>query len=193
MGRIDTIARSLRHTDGDRTMDQLRADVFCDLLEGRRTCQQAGSIDIRVDLTTLAGLDDRSAELSGYVPVVADVARQMTERFGPSWRVGVTDPAGDLIMSSVTRRRPDGGTRRHVQMRDQGCVYPGCRAPAQRCDLDHCIPYSEGGTTHRHQMYALCRYHHVNRHRYRWTHVRRDDGSHEWRSPLGNTYIRPPP
>ena len=56
-----------------RPIDQLRADVICDLLEGRRTSQRAGSIDIRVDLTTRAGLDDRSAELSGYGPVVADM------------------------------------------------------------------------------------------------------------------------
>jgi hypothetical protein len=35
-----------------------------------------------------------------------------------------------------------------VRCRDLTCRFPGCEAPATRCDLDHTIPYAEGGATH---------------------------------------------
>lgn len=148
MSRIDRIARSLRTPEETRTIDQLRADVFLDLLEGTRTSTINGVLDIRVDLKTLVGLENRAAELGGFGPVVADIAKRMTERFGPSWRVGVLDDSGDLVHSDVTRRRPDAAVRRHVEMRDQTCVFPGCRKPASDSDLDHRTPHAEGGPAH---------------------------------------------
>lgn len=193
MDRINRIAQSLRGCDDDRTLDQLRADVFLDLLEGGDTHRQSGTLDIRVDLETLAGLEQRPAELNGFGPVVADIARQMTERFGPSWRIGVLDQTGDLVHTEVTRRRPHAATRRHVEMRDRTCVFPGCRRPAVRSDIDHRIRYVDGGETHVDQLVALCRHHHGLRHTFNWTHVRNADGSHTWSSPLGMIYTRPPP
>lgn len=193
MDRINRIAQSLRSTAETRTIDQLRADVFLDLLEGRHDSKLRGSLDIRVDLTTLAGLDDNAADLAGFGPVIADIARQVTGRLGPSWRIGVSDDTGILVHTGVTRRRPDAGTRRQVQMRDQTCVFPGCRRPATASDLDHRIQAADGGDTHPDQLVALCRHHHVIRHRFGWTHTREVDGEQTWRSPLGATHIRPPP
>lgn len=193
MDRLTRIAKSLRGGDEARTIDQLRADVFLDLLEGKPAGRQRGTIDIRVDLTTLIGLDEGAAELGGFGPVVADIARQMTERYGPSWRVTVTDDTGDVVHSGVTRRRPGAGLRRLVESRDQTCSFPGCRAPASGCDLDHRIRVADGGTTDCHQLCPLCRHDHVVRHRYGWTHVRNPDGSYTWTSPLGVRYTRPPP
>ena len=30
--------------------------------------------------------------------------------------------------------------------RDLTCVFPWCTRPAEACDIDHVIPYAEGGT-----------------------------------------------
>ncbi len=193
MDRLTGIAQSLRGGDESRTIDQLRADVFLDLLEGRDSYGRQGTIDIRVDLATLANLDDRSAELDGFGPVVADIARQTAERFGSQWRFTLIDDVGDAVHTGTTRRRPNAALRRHVEARDATCVFPGCRTPARSCDLDHRVPVAEGGTTHAAQLVALCRHHHVIRHRFGWRHVRRSDGTHVWRSPLGAVYERPPP
>jgi hypothetical protein len=139
------------------------------------------------------GLENRAAELGGWGPVVADVARQMTERFGPSWRIGVLDGGGGMVHSGITRRRPNASLRRLVESRDPTCVFLGCREDSRSCDLDHRIRVTEGGATTEDQLVPLCRHDHVIRHRFGWTHIRNPDGSHTWTSPLGEKYTRPPP
>jgi hypothetical protein len=37
--------------------------------------------------------------------------------------------------------------RHLITVRQQRCAFPGCRRPARRCDLDHTIPYDNGGRT----------------------------------------------
>ena len=37
--------------------------------------------------------------------------------------------------------------RRHVEIRDRSCVYPGCRATTHSADLDHTIDHDHGGPT----------------------------------------------
>jgi hypothetical protein len=191
MDRIDRLARSLRTDGEERTIDQLRADVFLDLLEGHDTVSgRRGTVDIRVELTTLLGLDRKCVELARFGPLVSDVVSRLD--LSDRWQMTVTD-SGEVIDSVITRRRPTVGVRRRVEARDQTCVFPGCRMPATACDLDHRRPYSEGGLTHPDQMVALCRHDHVIRHRAGWTHRPEPGGAHTWVSPLGNTYTRPPP
>ncbi|MBT8203639.1 MAG: DUF222 domain-containing protein [Acidimicrobiia bacterium] len=65
--RINRMARSLRRDGESRTMDQIRADVFLDLLAGRSE-GAGGVVDLQVDLDTLAQLSDHprsSSEGSG--------------------------------------------------------------------------------------------------------------------------------
>jgi hypothetical protein len=144
LGRIGLLARSLKTGDETRSMDQLRADVFLDLLEGNQLGEatRRGVVDIHVDLQTLAGLAETPGELAGYGPVIADIARQIAERqHGSEWRWTLTDPDTGLpVDSGITRRRPSVGLRRSVETRNPTCVFPGCRMPSTDCDLDHRIP-----------------------------------------------------
>jgi hypothetical protein len=192
MDRVSGIARGLATAGETRTLDQLRADVFLDILEGtEHHSGRRGTVDVRVELTTLMGLDERSVEISGFGPVIAEIGRRLGRR-GSEWRLNVMD-RGHLVHSGVLRRRPTATQRRAVESRDVTCVFPGCRMPAAACDLDHRVPFSEGGTTHEDQLVALCRHDHVIRHRAGWSHRAGADGSHIWTSPLGVTYSRPPP
>lgn len=191
MNRVESIARHLATGSETRTLDQIRADIFLDLLEGNHSdTYRRGVTDIRVELTTLLNLDEKAVEIAGFGPVVKDVLA----RIDPDnrWQMVVTDQ-GQVIDTVVIRRRPTGPMRRQVEVRDQTCIFPGCRMPATNCDLDHRIPYAEGGLTHPDQLAPLCRYDHVTRHKAGWTHRRNPDGSHTWHSPLGATYTRPPP
>ncbi len=72
MRRIADLARSLKSGDEGRTIDQIRADVFLDLLEGhnQQRGNGRGAVDIQVDLKTLARLTDDPGELAGYGPVI---------------------------------------------------------------------------------------------------------------------------
>ena len=200
--RIEALARDLASIDEGRTLDQLRADVFLDLLLGTRPGDQgaSGGVHLTIDLGTLAGLNDDPGELNGYGPVVADVARQIAaDQPAAGWTWAVVDPDGAVAATGITRRRPRTGTRRGVTARRPRCVFPGCRVPAVDSDLDHTIPWSEGGRTSSRNLQPLCRHHHVHRHR-GWRYVVLDDGRIRWTSPLGRTVdvlgdatSRPPP
>jgi hypothetical protein len=96
--RINRMARSAKTAEDPRTIDQIRADILLDLLNGRDPSQKLGDgavVDIRVDLTTLTGLDDNPAEIPGWGPVISDVARQVAvEQDRAQWQVTVTDQSG---------------------------------------------------------------------------------------------------
>jgi hypothetical protein len=54
--------------------------------------------------------------------------------------------------------------RRAVIARDRHCQHPGCRRPAKWCDVDHILPWSQGGETTLGNLQLLCRYHHRLKH-----------------------------
>jgi hypothetical protein len=196
--RINRIARSLRGGGETRTMDQLRADVYLDLLCGtNHGSARRGVVDLRVDLATLAELNDRPGDLAGYGPVAADIARKIAALEPEAeWRYTVTDPAtGQPLATGTTRRRPSATTRRAVESRSPVCVFPGCRMPAVGSDYDHCIAYADGGETSEANGDPLCRHDHCIKHQAGWTYTILPDGRHEWHTALGHTYTttRDPP
>jgi hypothetical protein len=192
LGRIGLLARSLQTGGESRSMDQLRADVFLDLLEGNQTVgsSRRGVVDLHVDLPTLAGLAENPGELAGFGPVIADIARQVTERQHRSeWRWTVTDPTTGLpVDQGTTRRRPSVAQRRQVETINPTCVFPGCRMPATSCDLDHRQPWAQGGPTTTDNLVPLCRHDHRIRHQAGWKHQPLPGGDHHWTSPLGHQY-----
>jgi Domain of unknown function (DUF222) len=188
--RIDKMARSLKTTDETRTMDQLRADVFLDLLTGANGDGTAGTVHIQTDLDTLTALASHPGELNGYGPVVADIARQVTEQLDDAeWRFTVDDTAtGELVADGVTRRRPSSVLRRRVETRNPTCVFPGCRMPSVDCDLDHTRRWADGGQTTQHNQAPLCRYNHIIKDQLGWRYRKLSNGDYEWTSRLGHTY-----
>jgi hypothetical protein len=190
MDRINRIARQLHTAAETRSMDQLRADVMLDLLCGTGEHPVAGSVRVNVDLTTLAELDDHPGDLAGYGPVIADIARQAARGLtNATWEFAVVDPGtGRPVFHGTTRRRPTAHQRRAVRAADRVCVFPGCRVPAVASDLDHTIPWADGGPTTEDNLAPLCRADHCLRHQAGWTYVRTPDGDHRWTSRLGHTY-----
>lgn len=189
--RIDRLAKHLNRAAESRTIDQIRADVFLDLLTGERRDTRGGVVDLHVDLKTLAELAESPADLAGYGPVIADIARQVAEaQTDGQWRFTITDPTTGLpVHDGTTRRRPTTAQRRSVEARDQVCVFPGCRMPARQCDLDHRIPWSQRHETSTDGLAPGCRHDHVVvRHGLGWRHEPLPGGDHLWTSPLGHRY-----
>jgi hypothetical protein len=189
MRKINRLSHQVKATGDQRSIDQIRADIFLDLLKGRD--QQTGAsqavVDIQVELTTLLQLDDRPGELPGWGPVIADITRQVVdEQHEAEWRYTITDETG-VVANGTTRRRPSAGLKRLVQAKAPVCVFPGCRIPSLDCDLDHNQPWTEHGPTTEENLGPLCRHHHVIRH-HGWTIIQTDPGSYQLTSPLGHTY-----
>jgi hypothetical protein len=192
MDHVNLLAGHLRVAGETRTMDQLRADVLLDLLEGRQPQARSGRgvVDLRIDLTTLAGLDDQPADVPGWGPLVADVARRIVdEQTQAQWRVTVTDPAtGQPVWTGTTRRRPTASQGRLVTAYNPTCVFMGCRHPATRSDLDHNQPWAQGGPTISSNLAPLCARHHTAKDQGGWTLRQTLPGTYRWKSPLGHTY-----
>jgi hypothetical protein len=195
MRAINKQAMSLKSAGDERTIDQIRADIFLDLLKGRNvntSHRDRAVIDITVDLSTLAGLDDKPGEIPGWGPVIADIARQLTaEQHDAEWRYTITDPDGQVVSNGTTRRRPNQAMKRAVEAKARTCVFPGCRMPARECDIDHNQAWNDGGATTECNLAPLCRHHHVIKHR-GWTITQPKPGSYTWTSPLGHTYTTGP-
>jgi len=188
--RINQIARSLRRGDETRTMDQLRADVYLDLLQGTHyRSRSKGVIHITVDLDTLTGLTEHPGDLNGFTPVISDIARQIAQdQPDAEWRYTVTNTqTGQPLHTGTTRRRPTASQRRDVETRDTNCIFPGCRMPASDCDLDHTTTWAENGPTTHDNLTTLCRPHHLLRHN-GWNYTTLPNNTNQWTSPLGHTY-----
>jgi len=191
--RVNRIARSLKTCDETRTIDQLRADVAIDLLIGRFNPDTGGrgSVNVHVDLSTLARLDDNPADLAGYGPVVSDIARQVAEEQQQKsrWDAVVTDPeTGEPLHVVSIKRRPTTRQKNMIRALHPVCVFPGCRMPAFNCDLDHRIDHAQGGPTTVDNHAPLCRHHHIAKHEHGWSYVKTGRTTIEWTSPLGRRH-----
>lgn len=192
--RINTLAKHLSTGEEPRSMDQLRADGFIDLLLGTgHSHQRRGKkavVDIRVDLTTLAGLNNSPGDLGGYGPVIADIARQVAEdQTDQSWRYTITDPVTGLpVDGGILRRRPNRRQRRITETLYPTCVTPTCRHKATDSDIDHRKAYAEGGPTSVTNSGPLCRHDHILKHALGWTYKPIAGGDHLWTTKLGLKY-----
>ncbi len=124
--------------------------------------QGAGSgtrpeIMVIVSLEVLLGLSEDAAELPGLGPIAADVARDLAA--DGTWRAWVTDAAGVVTATGSRGYVPSAAVARAVRAREPHCRFPGCRQSAQRCDLDHAIPWPRGSTSPQ-NLGPLCRRHH---------------------------------
>ena len=208
-GLVDPLTDPLHSTDVEhipddtRTIDQVRADLLADLLLAADPSEALGTgldgiqarIQVTVAASTLAGADDRPAELDGFGPLHPDIARELAGR-NTGWSRLFLDSTG--MVTETDTYTPTEGMRRHLRARDQHCRFPGCRMPVHRCDIDHNHDHARGGKTRIDNLSHFCRGHHVLKHpdidvRHRWTARALPDGSIEWHSPLGRTYPDPAP
>ena len=199
------------------TADQRRADAFVQFFTEREvnnqlpsrevhcSAQQEGeikekiskqdrssamTINVIVDLPTLLGLADNPAELSGYGAIPASLARELATSH--LWRRFITDPiTGELLDVGREKYVPPQGLIDFIKARDKTCRFPGCQRAADFSDIDHAIPWEEGGTTSLANLGLLCRRHHRLKTHGGWKISSNPDGSCTWISPYGKEYFVP--
>jgi len=152
LGREPTMA------DLERTPGQRRADALTEMAIRSRTTPVGGRRPAPL-FTVLVGyetLHGRICELAQGIVVSpgalvpwlehADIERAV---FGPSPRVEI----------SATSRLFTGATRRGVEVRDRECTNPYCEDPEADCEIDHIVPWIDGGQTTQENGRVLCGYH----------------------------------
>jgi len=185
-------------TDDQRTLAQRLADAFVDVFDDARARldqpTQHGRRPVTslvLDFATWVGLAEHPGYLDGYGWIPAGMARRIADE--SDLRRLITDPAtGHLIDASPRIYRPNQALTDFVVDRDRICSGIGCNRPARTCDLDHAIPFSEGGTTTSDNIGAKCGRDHPLRHEGGWQVQQQPDGTTAWTSPTGHRYLKPP-
>ncbi len=68
--------------------------------------------------------------------------------------------ATEVLDVGRTQRLATPPIRAALEIRDQGCVFPGCDKPPQACQAHHIIPWWAGGATSVVNMVLVCPHHH---------------------------------
>ncbi len=200
--RLDALAATVCAHD-PRSREQRRADALGALAAGadRLGCRcarpdcaagkrpAAGPVVIHViaEQATLDGTGNTpGSELGadGLIPpeLVAELAA--SAKLVPLVHPGYAPPENGYVPSKALAD--------FVRCRDLTCRFPGCDCPAVQCDLDHTIPYSQGGLTHASNIKCYCRTHHLIKTFMGWAEQQLADGTLILTSPAGHTYVTTP-
>jgi len=164
---------------------------------------------ITVPVLGLLGITNEPAELAGHGPIPEDIARKLLNNAGTFLRV-LTDPITNIPLKELPpdRYRLREAEKTLLRALNETCSFPNCTNPALDTEIDHIIPYSEGGSTTVDNLHPGCRRHHALKHfrddkdrhgRYRqdldpdragiklrgWKASTTPDGRVAWTSPSG--------
>ena len=119
-----------------------------------------------------------SCQVPGVGPVSVAAARRLA-RDGIVKAV-LTDEADVKAVAHLGRTIP-AKLRTALEARDRTCVIPGCDE-RDELEIDHVVPYAEGGPTQLGNLVRLCRWHHDLKTYRRWRLAGRP-GKWEWIRP----------
>nr|WP_281496903.1 HNH endonuclease signature motif containing protein [Ornithinimicrobium sp. F0845] len=103
---LDESARSLKAAGDERSLDQLRADLFMERLTGQRAADDC-SIELGLVMTdkALLGLDETAARLHGFGPIPAPLARDVVRGPGNGGACATTNTSDT---TGATSADPEG-------------------------------------------------------------------------------------
>jgi hypothetical protein len=159
----ERLGRDPHVDDLARTAPQRRADAMIEMAV-RSASTPAGAsrpeplFTVLIDYPTLFGrisqLEQGPVVTPGSLLSWLDTATFERIVFAPNKRAEC----------SITSRFFTGATRRAIEVRDLQCQHEFCDRRAEECQIDHIVPYSQGGPTEQGNAQVLCGPH--NRMRY---------------------------
>jgi hypothetical protein len=136
-------------------------------------------IRVTVDLQALCA--ERGAPGFGSLgwagPITPETARRLA--CDASVVRMVTGPSGLPLDVGRAQRTVTAAIRRAVELRDGHCVFAGCDAPPEWCDVHHVVHWAHGGPTSCDNGALLCERHHTSCHEGGFT-IRRGPGTSRW-------------
>lgn len=202
--RLTSTAKHLQKDPCElRTRDQIRADLFSAWLRGVGTETAAKTkvfVTIPVQLLAegkdgegFADLPIPEAEIVGHGPIDPLTARQMFLDANAFRRV-IIDPIKSVVLDMDRRsRRATQAQRDWLILQHGTCARDGCTRLAQDAEIDHRIPWAQGGRTDIDDLRPLCPRDHVHRHRTRAIYRSRPDRTVQVITPTGFQSKPPPP
>jgi hypothetical protein len=184
------VASAVRANDDPvLTIGEKRAAALVDLILGGRA--PSVHLEVVTTLTDLLSDEPAPASLDG-VEVDLDAVREALRQSDVSLtlrRLAVDPVTGVLSGVGRTHYRVPERLREFICRRDTTCRFPGCRRRAESCQIDHAIPWDEGGVTDPGNLGALCTRHHQLKTHGGWQLVgSQPDGACDWVSPARRKY-----
>lgn len=222
--RLTDTARAVQRANPDdsRTLAQLRADAFTDLLldgevAGSRveliSDEEGGvfacdpfpmmsetdwpmgirpRVHVTVPVQTLLGTEELPATLAGYGPIAPDVARELTANAPSLYRILTHPETGTILSVGRDRYAVPPDLRAWLQLRDETCRTPGCREPAMGSEIDHTDDFARGGSTSHDNLAHLCRKCHRLKHQLAVGLEQLGGGVMRWTAPTGHSRVTYP-
>jgi hypothetical protein len=200
--RLTALAATVCEHD-PRTREQRRADALAALAAGadRLGCrcgfgdcaagQRAAATAVVIYLIAEhATIDSRSGATASEVCADGLISAELVaELAAEATLVALAHP---LDAAAEPGYVPSNKLAAFVRCRDLTCRWPGCDRPAFDCDLDHTVPYADGGPTHASNLKCYCRTHHLVKTFWGWRDQQLPDGTIILHSPSGQTYVTTP-
>lgn len=165
---ISVYASLKKHADSvlgadDRTHAQIMADTLVERVTGRSAAEPVPvSVDMVMSDECLLGLNDSAAEVRGYGPIPAAVARELVAasvstdgETASTMRRSYARPSDGALVSMESKSRTFPAALAHfVRLRDQRCRTPYCGAPI--AEIDHAKPHRHDGPTSEANADGIC-------------------------------------
>jgi hypothetical protein len=141
-----------------RTSSQRRADAMILMAVRSKDAPEDGRhprphFTVLVDFDTLHG---RICQLANGAVIAPGSLLEWMD--GATFERIVFAP-GQRIECSPTSRFFAGATRRAIEVRDLECTHEYCDLPAERCQIDHIVPWNKGGETTQENGRVHCGFH----------------------------------
>ena len=202
VNRLTDMAMKQQSASEQRTLTQLRADLFAELLiDGTLHSGRDSGVRARVLVTvpaltllgrTLPGGTDEPAVLEGYGPIDLETARELAANATSFTRLLTHPETGAVLSVGRTSYAVPADLRTWLRVRDGTCRFPGCSRAARNCEVDHTEDWQFGSRTDHDNLAHLCPAHHHLKHQTGWTVVQLGEGVLEWTSPSGRKYTTEP-
>jgi len=158
--------------DDFRLAGQRRADALVDKF---RSQIESPQLTVIAQQDTLRGEPGSpAAELRDQLTIPSEPVRRIacdcSVQFGHVCADGINAHLGEL------QRVVSPKQRRQLELRDGGCVLPGCDEPADRCEAHHLQHWADGGKTNLQNLALVCWGHHARVHEGGWTLQRDESG-----------------
>ena len=166
-----------------RTLDQRMADALAGLASNGDPGEPGGaaprprSLQITVISSVAAGMPARvefvRGAYSSFDRLCAEVLAE--ENGGARFEFVDPTPGAQDHPDEALRYFLSAAMERRIRLRDGTCRHPGCRVPAEDCQIDHVIAFDRlrpelGGPSAEWNLVCLCRGHHLEKTFGRWTY-----------------------
>jgi hypothetical protein len=180
MGLLGPLAAPRTDPDGrdPRDADERDGDALAEVIGLAAKCNEhtQGGDDVAVSVTVplerLENVDGGRTLLPGIGKFSPEALRRMAcdARVIPV----VLGSKGEVLDVGRSSRLATTAQRRALEVRDKGCVFPGCCRSTKWCTPHHVRHWAQGGPTDLGNMALLCAHHHRKIHHSEWEIQMRD-------------------